>query len=90
VKLMQENTVKLLNNPATGRLALTSRLAISKPYFPRRENYGSRRPERGRTANAMIQRRAAAAGIKTRIGNQTFGATGITAYLNGRRWKISI
>jgi integrase len=36
-----------------------------------------------RTANAyaMIRRRAAAAGIKTRIGNHTFRATGITAYL---------
>jgi len=29
----------------------------------------------------MIRRRAAAAGIKTRIGNHTFRATGITAYL---------
>lgn len=35
------------------------------------------------TANAyaMVQRRAAAAGIATRIGNHTFRATGITAYL---------
>jgi integrase/recombinase XerC len=32
-------------------------------------------------AYAMIRRRAAAAGIKTRIGNHTFRATGITAYL---------
>jgi integrase/recombinase XerC len=32
-------------------------------------------------AYAMICRRAAAAGIKTRIGNHTFRATGITAYL---------
>ena len=30
----------------------------------------------------MIQRRAAAASIKTRIGNHTFRATGITAYKN--------
>ena len=29
----------------------------------------------------MIQRRATAAGIQTRIGNHTFRATGITAYL---------
>jgi integrase len=29
----------------------------------------------------MIQRRAAVAGIKTRIGNHTFRATGITACL---------
>jgi integrase len=32
-------------------------------------------------AYAMIQRRADAAGIATRIGNHTFRATGITAYL---------
>jgi site-specific recombinase XerD len=32
----------------------------------------------------MIQRRAAAAGIKTRIGNHTFRATGITAYLKNK------
>jgi hypothetical protein len=32
-------------------------------------------------AYRMIQRRAANAGIKTRIGNHTFRATGITAYL---------
>ena len=37
-------------------------------------------------AYRMIQRRAKAAGIQTRIGNHTFRATGITAYLknNGR------
>ncbi len=29
----------------------------------------------------MIQRRARAAGIETKIGNHTFRATGITAYL---------
>jgi integrase len=32
-------------------------------------------------AYVMIRRRAAAAGIKTKIGNHTFRATGITAYL---------
>ena len=32
-------------------------------------------------ANAMIRRRAAGAGIKTQVGNHTFRATGITAYL---------
>src|SRR5215204_6659787 len=32
-------------------------------------------------AYAMIQRRARATGIRTRIGNHTFRATGITAYL---------
>jgi hypothetical protein len=32
-------------------------------------------------AHAMIRRRAAAAGIKTQVGNHTFRATGITAYL---------
>jgi site-specific recombinase XerD len=33
-------------------------------------------------AYAMIQRRAKAAGIATRVGNHTFRATGVTAYLN--------
>jgi integrase len=32
-------------------------------------------------AHAMIRRRAAAADIETKIGNHTFRATGITAYL---------
>ena len=36
-------------------------------------------------AHAMIRRRAAAAGIKTKIGNHSFRATGITAYLKERR-----
>ena len=35
-------------------------------------------------AYRMIQRRAAGAGIKTRIGNHTFRATGITAYLKNK------
>jgi site-specific recombinase XerD len=34
-----------------------------------------------RDAFAMIQRRAAVAGLTTKIGNHTFRATGITAYL---------
>nr|WP_231621825.1 tyrosine-type recombinase/integrase [Sphingomonas sp. Ag1] len=41
-------------------------------------------------ANAfqMVRRRAAAAGIETAIGNHSFHATGITAYLkNGGRWS---
>src|SRR3954452_3517740 len=32
-------------------------------------------------AHAMIRRRATAAGIETKIGNHSFRATGITAYL---------
>jgi integrase/recombinase XerD len=35
-------------------------------------------------AYRMIQRRAVAAGIRTRIGNHTFRATGITAYLKNK------
>ena len=35
-------------------------------------------------AYRMIQRRARPAGIKTRIGNHTFRATGITAYLQNK------
>jgi site-specific recombinase XerD len=41
-------------------------------------------------AYRMIQRRAAAAGIETKIGNHTFRATGITAYLkNGGTLEIA-
>lgn len=39
-------------------------------------------------AYAMVRRRAFAAGIETRIGNHSFRATGITAYLkNGALWR---
>jgi integrase len=38
----------------------------------------------------MIRRRAAAAGIETKIGNHTFRATGITAYLkNGGAFETA-
>ena len=38
----------------------------------------------------MIHRRAKAAGIHTKIGNHTFRATGITAYIkNGGRLEIA-
>jgi len=38
----------------------------------------------------MIQRRAKAAGIRTRIGNHSFEATAITAFLkNGGRLEIA-
>jgi len=41
-------------------------------------------------AYRMIRRRAKAAGIKTKIGNHTFRATGITAYLkNGGKLEIA-
>ncbi len=33
-------------------------------------------------AHAMIRRSAAAAGIRTKVGNHSFRATGITAYLS--------
>ncbi len=45
---------------------------------------------------AMVRRRALAAGIGTKIGNDTFRVTGITAYLKTvarsrtpRRWRIT-
>jgi len=38
----------------------------------------------------MVRRRAAGAGIKTKIGNHTFRATGITAYLkNGGKLEVA-
>ena len=38
----------------------------------------------------MIQRRAKEAGIKTRIGNHTFRATGITAYLKNPQARLEV
>ncbi len=45
----------------------------------------SEHPMKQPDAWRMIRRRAAAAGIPTRIGNHSFRATGITAYLKKRR-----
>ena len=45
---------------------------------------GEQHPMWQQDAYRMIQRRAKAAGIKTKIGNHTFRATGITAYLNNK------
>ncbi len=45
---------------------------------------GQAQPLWQQDAYRMIQRRAAAAGIATRIGNHTFRATGITAYLKNK------
>jgi integrase/recombinase XerD len=41
----------------------------------------TRKPLTQPDAYRMVQRRPKAAGIETRIGNHTFRATGITAYL---------
>jgi site-specific recombinase XerD len=41
-------------------------------------------------AYRMIQRRADATGIKTRIGNHTFRATGITSYLKSPQAKLEV
>ena len=41
-------------------------------------------------AYRMIQRRATAAGIKTKIGNHTFRATDITAYLKNPQSKLEM
>jgi integrase len=41
----------------------------------------TRTPLSQANAHTMIRRRAASAGIETKIGNHTFRATGITAYL---------
>jgi site-specific recombinase XerD len=50
----------------------------------------SETPMRQADAYRMIRKRAEAAGIKTKIGNHTFRATGITAYLkNGGRLEVA-
>jgi integrase/recombinase XerD len=49
-----------------------------------------RRPMTQADAYRMIRKRAKAAGINTKIGNHTFRATGITAYLkNGGRLEVA-
>ena len=61
--------------------------------FPTAKGRGDRladSPMSQADAYRMIRRRAAEAGIKTKIGNHTFRATGITAYLkNGGRLEIA-
>ena len=56
----------------------------------RRSGALSERPLAQADAYRMIQRRALAAGIRTKIGNHTFRATGITEYLrNGGKLEIA-
>ena len=55
------------------------------PLFPtigRGTDQLTRTPLKQANAYAMVRRRAAAAGIEARVGNHTFRATGITAYLD--------
>lgn len=61
------------------------------PLFPSfRLGRLTRNPLVQANALAMVRRRAAAAGIRTRITNHTFRATGITTYLkNGGRLEIA-
>ena len=62
-----------------------SLLKLKVPYSALPAARPARRMRCGnRTPTGMIQRRAAHAGIKTRIGNHTFRATGITAYLKNK------
>jgi integrase len=56
----------------------------------RKSDVLTRRPMSQADAYRMIRRRAKGAGIHTKIGNHTFRATGITAYLkNGGRLEIA-
>jgi integrase/recombinase XerD len=50
----------------------------------------TRNPMWQQDAYRMIQRRAEAAGVETRICNHTFRATGITAYLKNPQAKLEI
>ncbi len=67
-------------------------LTAFPPSYPRILGIAGIRPREGHqpltrtvlpqaNAYAMIRRRAAAAGIETKLGNHSFRATGITAYL---------
>jgi site-specific recombinase XerD len=74
-------------------LAAAGPLAKSAPLFQsldRQSGQLSTRPLSQQDVYRMIQRRATAAGLKTRISNHTFRATGITAYLkNGGKLEVA-
>ena len=62
------------------------------PLFPalRHGKLTDRRPLAQSNVYVMIRRRAIAAGIRTKIGNHTFRATGITTYLqNGGKLEVA-
>jgi integrase/recombinase XerC len=61
---------------------LEAYLQVGPAISHHRERYTLTVPNFSGTSECLlIRRRAAAAGIRTRIGNHTFRATGITAYL---------
>ena len=70
-----------------GRLSATLSGTAKRAASAARSPYLTRLPSAGEAvlpqanADAMIGRRAAAAGIATQLGNHSFRATGITAYL---------
>ncbi len=66
-------------------------LEPAAPLFPSvRQGHLTRTPLAQSNALDMVRRRAAAAGIRTRITNHSFRATGITTYLkNGGRLEIA-
>jgi integrase len=56
-------------------------MAISSEPPAAKTGQLTNKPLHQQSAHRIIRRRAKAAGIETRIGNHTFRATGITAYL---------
>jgi site-specific recombinase XerD len=74
----------LLDEYLTAYLEATAPASPKAPLFRALSRTTKRLDERPLTqpdAFAMVRRRAAAAGIATKIGNHTFRATGITTYL---------
>ena len=61
--------------------AIITTNATANCFHRRRHRIVARTPLPQRNAYAMVGRGAAAAGIATRLGNHSFRATGITAYL---------
>jgi integrase len=57
------------------------RRRLSLPHRSPQDRPADNQPLSQQDAHRIIRRRAKAAGIETRIGNHTFRATGITAYL---------
>ena len=79
----------VLITPWTGYIAAAGIVGDANGYLfrttIRRSGILTGKPLHQQDAYRIIQKRAKAAGIETKIGNHTFRATGITAYLTYER-----
>ena len=77
----------LMNRSLTADIAVDATGYLFRKTAPK-SGALTEKPMHQQDAYRMIKRRAKAAGIETKIGNHTFRATGLTAYLkNSGNWK---